>query len=114
MGPNNKEKIDILTAGLSAQRKKKKETIDGDRRTPGVDGKRRLASSHDGVFKNLIRPLLRAGTRGDVGFRACSPDMDGTSATGWRKRQQHSNVARKRCVTEDDVSPYIYTRIARN
>jgi hypothetical protein len=32
--------------------------------------------------KNLIRLLPRAWTRGDVGFGTCSPDTDGTSATG--------------------------------
>jgi len=52
---NNKEKIDILTVGLSARRKKK-EIVDEDRRTPGVEGRRRLASSRDGASQKPDTP----------------------------------------------------------
>ena len=89
---HNKEKIDIPL--LSARRKK--ETVDRDRRTPGVEGRRRPASSRDDASQKPDTPLLCAGMRGDVGFRACSPDTDGTSTMGWGRRWQRNNVARKR------------------
>jgi hypothetical protein len=59
MKPNNRGRIDILTVGLSARRKKKKKkkkTVDGDRRTPGVVGRRRPASSRDGASQKPDTP----------------------------------------------------------
>ena len=56
MKPNNTERIDIVTVGLSARRKKKKKPVDGDRRTPGVVGRRRPASSRDGASQKPDTP----------------------------------------------------------
>ena len=92
---NNKEKIDILTVTLSVRRKKKK-TVDGDRQTPSVKGRRRPARSRDDASQKPNTSLPYAETRGDVGFGACPPDTDGMSATGWGRLRQRSNVARKR------------------
>jgi len=107
---NNKEKIDILIVGLSTRRNKK-ETVDGDRQTSGVERRRRPAVT-TALPKNLIRPLPRAGMRGDVGFRAYSPDTDGTSAMGWGRRWQRNNVARNWWISRywgRRLVPYLYT-----
>jgi len=60
MRPNNRERLDILTAELSARRKKRKKTktVDGDRRTPGVEGRRRPASSRDDASQKPNTPPI--------------------------------------------------------
>jgi hypothetical protein len=93
----NKRRINILTVGLSTWRKKK--TGDGDRRTPGVEGRRRPASSRDGASQKpdtLPTPCRDARKRR---FRSCSPGTDGTSATGWGRRRQRNTVVRKRWIS---------------
>jgi hypothetical protein len=100
--------------GLSTWRKKK--TGDGDRRTPGVEGRRRPASSRDGASqkpntlptpcrdarKRRLRILL-SRHRWHVG------DGMGKTAAAQHCCEEEMNLSRG---TEDDVSPYIYTRVA--
>ena len=84
---NRRERINILTVGLSAlniAQMKTKQNVYGDARTPATEREEDVQRAVATAFpKNLIRPLPHAGTREVVGFRACSPDIDGASMAGW-------------------------------
>ena len=98
MKPNNTERIDIITVGLSARRKKKKrKTVNEDRRTPGVVGRRRPASSRDGTSQKPDTPPTPQGREETEASEPALPTPkarrrrdgeDGGSAVVWRGRDE--------------------------
>jgi len=114
MKPNNRERIDILTMGLSAWRmeRRKAKTVDGDRQTPDVEGRRRPASSHDGTSQKPDTPPtpcrdVRRHRLQNMLSRHWWHVGDGMGKTA------AANVVRKRWISRCKrrrLAPYLYTR----
>jgi len=116
MKPNNRERIDILTVGLSVRRKNKKRTVDGDRQTPGVVGRRRPAISRDGAFQKPDTPPTPCRDARRRRLRSLLSRHRWHVGDGMGKRRQRSSVARKRWISRCKgrrLALYLYTRLTQ-
>jgi hypothetical protein len=102
----NKRRINILAVGLSTRREKK--TGDGDRRTPGVEGRRCPVSSRDDTSQKPdtlptpCRDARRRRLRSLLSWhRWHIGDGMGKTAVAQHCGEEEMNLS----GTEDDVSP---------